>query len=121
MAMEVAVTKKAAAEDGQDYSIKPQAAVPSIDTSSWPLLLKNYDKRESLWVFWSPSRSSSDWVAVVGHGSWAHLALRMETSVLTWEICSTCANRPLHPNPQWQLPIEAGHQVVHLIRCYQPR
>lgn len=49
MAMEVAVTKKTKVqknEDGQDYAIKPQAVTPSIDTSSWPLLLKNYDKRE---------------------------------------------------------------------------
>lgn len=29
-----------------EYSIKPQAVTPALDTSSWPLLLKNYDKRE---------------------------------------------------------------------------
>ncbi|RBQ83916.1 hypothetical protein VDGD_20921 [Verticillium dahliae] len=28
----------------EEYSIKPQAATPQLDTSSWPLLLKNYDK-----------------------------------------------------------------------------
>ncbi|KFY10476.1 hypothetical protein V492_04996 [Pseudogymnoascus sp. VKM F-4246] len=27
-----------------DYSIKPEAVVPAVDTSTWPLLLKNYDK-----------------------------------------------------------------------------
>jgi len=27
-----------------DYSIKPQATTPSLDTSQWPLLLKNFDK-----------------------------------------------------------------------------
>lgn len=32
------------AED--EYTIKPQASTPAVDTSSWPLLLKNYDKRE---------------------------------------------------------------------------
>jgi H/ACA ribonucleoprotein complex subunit 4 len=26
-----------------DYSIKPEATTPTIDTSSWPLLLKNYN------------------------------------------------------------------------------
>jgi hypothetical protein len=31
------------AED--EYSIKPQAVTPALDTSNWPLLLKNYDKR----------------------------------------------------------------------------
>jgi hypothetical protein len=29
-----------------DYSIKPEAVTPVVDTSTWPLLLKNYDKRE---------------------------------------------------------------------------
>jgi hypothetical protein len=28
-----------------DYSIKPEAVTPAVDTSTWPLLLKNYDKR----------------------------------------------------------------------------
>lgn len=27
-----------------DYSIKPQQSTPVLDTSQWPLLLKNYDK-----------------------------------------------------------------------------
>ncbi|KAI1824628.1 pseudouridine synthase [Xylaria intraflava] len=27
-----------------DYTIKPTAAAPVVDTSNWPLLLKNYDK-----------------------------------------------------------------------------
>jgi H/ACA ribonucleoprotein complex subunit 4 len=27
-----------------DYSIKPTAVTPSVDTSTWPLLLKNYEK-----------------------------------------------------------------------------
>ena len=33
-----------AKEEDTEYSIKPQATTPAIDTSSWPLLLKNYDK-----------------------------------------------------------------------------
>lgn len=37
--------KKGSEED--EYTIKPQATTPALDTSSWPLLLKNYDKRES--------------------------------------------------------------------------
>jgi hypothetical protein len=27
-----------------DFSIKPEASAPKLDTSEWPLLLKNYDK-----------------------------------------------------------------------------
>lgn len=26
-----------------DYSIKPEAVTPALDTSEWPLLLKNYN------------------------------------------------------------------------------
>jgi H/ACA ribonucleoprotein complex subunit 4 len=26
-----------------DYTIKPEAVTPAIDSSSWPLLLKNYN------------------------------------------------------------------------------
>ncbi|KAI0434754.1 pseudouridine synthase [Xylaria sp. FL1042] len=35
-------TDKNAAEAG--YTIKPTAVTPAVDTSDWPLLLKNYDK-----------------------------------------------------------------------------
>lgn len=28
----------------EEYAIKPQAFTPALDTSSWPLLLKNYDR-----------------------------------------------------------------------------
>ena len=31
----------------EEFSIKPQASTPQLDTSNWPLLLKNYDKRSS--------------------------------------------------------------------------
>ncbi|KAJ8545036.1 hypothetical protein K7X08_017619 [Anisodus acutangulus] len=30
--------------DGGDYLIKPQSYTPTIDTSQWPILLKNYDR-----------------------------------------------------------------------------
>jgi hypothetical protein len=26
-----------------DYTIKPEAVTPAVDTSSWPLLLQNYN------------------------------------------------------------------------------
>ncbi len=34
-------------EEDEDFSIKPQAVTPTLDTSHWPLLLKNFDKRAS--------------------------------------------------------------------------
>lgn len=30
--------------DSEDFMIKPQSFTPSIDTSQWPILLKNYDR-----------------------------------------------------------------------------
>jgi hypothetical protein len=32
--------------DKGDFSIKPENATPAISAADWPLLLKNYDKRE---------------------------------------------------------------------------
>ena len=32
------------AQRSSDFLIKPESAVPKLDTSKWPLLLKNYDK-----------------------------------------------------------------------------
>ena len=34
----------AAAQATQDFMIKPSSDAPVLDTSKWPLLLKNYDK-----------------------------------------------------------------------------
>ena len=45
MSKDVAVVKKTTTEE-EEYTIEPQATTPSLDTSQWPLLLKNYDKRE---------------------------------------------------------------------------
>ncbi|KAK4242479.1 centromere/microtubule binding protein cbf5-like protein [Achaetomium macrosporum] len=38
------VVRKEGKEDDEQWVIKPQNTVPSLDTSTWPLLLKNYDK-----------------------------------------------------------------------------
>jgi H/ACA ribonucleoprotein complex subunit 4 len=40
--MAVVVNKK----EQEEHIIKPQAVTPPVDTSKWPLLLKNYDNRE---------------------------------------------------------------------------
>lgn len=39
-----AIPAPAAAAGDHDYMIKPQSYTPSIDTSQWPILLKNYDR-----------------------------------------------------------------------------
>jgi len=34
---------KSSSSDGADYTIQPSSETPKLDTSNWPLLLKNYD------------------------------------------------------------------------------
>jgi hypothetical protein len=37
--------KKSRSEDaGDDFLIKPESKTPALDTSKWPLLLRNYEK-----------------------------------------------------------------------------
>lgn len=38
------VKVKKGGENEDEYMIKPQSLVPALNTSDWPLLLKNYDK-----------------------------------------------------------------------------
>lgn len=40
-----------------EHVIKPQTTTPAADTSDWPLLLKNYDKR-------APSSQFVPWIRV---------------------------------------------------------
>lgn len=42
----MALVKKQAASDEDNQIIKPEQISPSINTSDWPLLLKNWDQRE---------------------------------------------------------------------------
>ncbi|KAJ8770588.1 hypothetical protein K2173_018079 [Erythroxylum novogranatense] len=37
-------TKTTAGDDSGDFMIKPQSVTPAMDTSQWPILLKNYDR-----------------------------------------------------------------------------
>jgi hypothetical protein len=37
---------KMTASGNAEYTIKPEATTPAIDTSDWPLLLRNYNNRE---------------------------------------------------------------------------
>ena len=42
----MALVKQDDSEGGEELIIKPEAATPAIDTSAWPLLLRNWDQRE---------------------------------------------------------------------------
>lgn len=49
------------ANDETEYSIKPENATPALDTSTWPLLLKGYDKRRSSFpLSYETSATSAD-------------------------------------------------------------
>lgn len=42
-----ALVKKQKVEDEEDQQIiKPEHITPNVDTSDWPLLLRNWDQRE---------------------------------------------------------------------------
>ncbi|GMP49396.1 hypothetical protein CsSME_00016391 [Camellia sinensis var. sinensis] len=60
-----------------DYLIKPQSFTPSIDTSQWPILLKNYDRlnyiRYGVLNLDKPANSSSHEVV-----AWIKRILRVE-------------------------------------------
>ena len=49
-----------------EYTIKPEAVTPAVDTSTWPLLLKDYDKCRSSSHSTSCSTSSSSSSRVFG-------------------------------------------------------
>ena len=40
----VAAEGSSSAVDRTDFAIAPSSSTPPLDTSKWPLLLKNYDK-----------------------------------------------------------------------------
>lgn len=44
MAPQLTREQVASAQLNGDYSIKSEETAPKLDTSEWPLLLKNYDK-----------------------------------------------------------------------------
>jgi hypothetical protein len=69
-----------------DYSIKPEAVTPAIDTSTWPLLLKNYNDCMC--------------ECILGIGM-----------LLT--SSSTCSHWTLHTYSQWLHTFEEGPQVIH--------
>ena len=76
-----------AAAQGDEYAIVPNAQGASVDTSSWPLLLKNYDQRE-----YFKHRETQNWK----HEHFADYAL------------SSCRSyRSLYTYPSWMYTIEA--------------
>lgn len=81
--------------DEVDYAIKPENVTPAIPTSEWPLLLKNYDKRE-----------------LPEHG--AAPGTRQLTS-----CGSTRENWAFHTHPMWMHAVETRPQILHLLRRHQ--
>lgn len=48
----MALVKKEKAGEEVDYTIKPEAITPKVDTSEWPLLLRNWDQRTRIQKTW---------------------------------------------------------------------
>lgn len=95
--------------DEKDYAIKPEASTPALDTSTWPLLLKNYDKRKffasylpclnyrihPLTVSPNPQSSSEQ---VISHQSQQDVPLSSAISNPTYpQASSTLTNHPTLP------------------------
>lgn len=77
-----------------EYIIKPEAVTSGPDTSTWPLLLKN----------WSDCMCEG-----------------IQAIEVSLTLLSTYSNRSLYPNHQWLHSIEERSQVLHQLWCYQPR
>lgn len=77
----------------EDYTIKPEAVTPAVDTSSWPLLLKNYNNCMNI------------------------------ASILFQKLITPSARPywTFHTDSQWVYPAQARLKVVHQLRCYKPR
>jgi hypothetical protein len=94
-AMEVAILGGNKPEAGPEHTIKPQSATPVVDTSDWPLLLKDYGRRMLL--------NSS------------------ELRVLILWICSNYPNWPFYPDTKRLHSIEKRYQILYQLWCYKPR
>lgn len=78
---------KSTTEGGPDYTIKPQATAPAIDTSEWPLLLKHYDRCMTARTFFLKT-------------------------ILTIRSCSTCPNWPFRSYSSWLYAIEERLEAI---------
>ena len=79
-----------------DYTIKPENTTPAISMSEFPLLLKNYDKRE------------------------VYLCDRWEQYTNN-KTCSSCTDKSFHTHPFWLRTPRARPEIVYLIWGNQPR
>uniref|UniRef100_A0A3P8RSV3 H/ACA ribonucleoprotein complex subunit DKC1 n=1 Tax=Amphiprion percula TaxID=161767 RepID=A0A3P8RSV3_AMPPE len=52
--------KVADVQQSEDFFIKPESKVPSLDTSQWPLLLKNFDKLNIRTAHYTPLPNGSN-------------------------------------------------------------
>lgn len=84
------------ANDEADYSIKPEASTPALNTSDWPLLLKSYDK-------------CNDESCDAGIGCSCA------------DLNSTCPYWSFYPNSLRMYSSKTRPQIVYQFWCDQPR
>jgi hypothetical protein len=77
-------------KEEEQQVIKPTAVTPAVDTSAWPLLLKNYERRRS------------------------RLTLRaLDRGMELLMLSSSCPDGPFHTNSHRKRAFEARPEVVH--------
>jgi hypothetical protein len=76
-------------DEGEELIIKPEAVTPSINTSEWPLLLRNWDQRKHPVLIW------------------------FEAKTLT--PLSTRPHWSLHPHTRWLHTSAPRPQILHLV------
>lgn len=83
-------------DDGEEHIIKPEAVTPAIDTSAWPLLLRNWDQ--------------------------CKLSSATQNLPCNADIeSSTRPNRSFHPNPRRMHTSPPRSEILHLFRSHQSR
>ncbi len=110
-----AAPASAAPTTDDDFVIKPEDTTPKLDTSKWPLLLKNYDQ-----VYFSlstaPTMSIICFCICV---AMPLLWLIMTHVSFFYVVTAARSHRTLHSLSQWTQPPEAPAGRVHSLRNHQ--
>lgn len=122
-----------AAKVDVEYSIKPEAVTPAVDTSTWPLLLKNYDKRKSFFPLLLSLREIIESAAfpmlficrVHRYCLWKSCYIR-EAHVIAYgsdaiAMDSIRTNWTLHTHTERKYTAQARSKIIYKLWCHQSR
>lgn len=108
MASSLTREQVASAQREGDYAIKSESSQPKLDTSQWPLLLKNYDKLLIRSSHFTPIPSGSsplkrDISSYIKYFILPFLRLNFITSPFLGPVSSTSTNLRTHLLMRWSL------------------